>query len=100
LEDYYGLRTGPERQKSILDQILTCKHPKQLEYVVSWMAKNIEYPQPRTYKRWLKAIAFKQKELGVQVLITDEEMGGDVQLCRAIILFVRLQARRLLPIVP
>lgn len=77
IEDLYGLNTRNVRAKSVLEQIQTCKHPRQLEYMTKWILQNVEHPSQRTYKRWLRALKSKQEELGCQVLIFDEEAGGD-----------------------
>ena len=73
--ELYGLTTDLLRPKSILHQILTCTHPKQLEWVVKHLAMEAEYPSTRALRRWKNAIRAKQKELGVRVMIEENEGG-------------------------
>jgi hypothetical protein len=74
-QNLYGLNNVGLAAPSILRQIQTCYHPKQLEWVVKNLAMEAEYPSARTVLRWKKAILLKQKELGVRVMISDEQGG-------------------------
>lgn len=74
-QNLYGLNNVGEQAPSILRQIQTCYHPKQLEWVVQNLALEADAPSPRTLKRWKRAIMWKQKELGIRVMISDEHGG-------------------------
>jgi hypothetical protein len=71
-EDIYGLNNLGLPEPSILRQIQTCKHPKQLEWVVKNLVLEAENPSARAMKRWKRAIAYMQVQLGVQVMIQGE----------------------------
>ena len=73
-EDLYGLNTLDVRAPSILEQIRTCKTASQLEWVVKNRAMEAEAPNTRTLRKWKQAIEFHQKRLGVQVMISDEQV--------------------------
>ena len=73
-EQLYGLNTLGVRRKSVLEQIQSCEHPKQLEWVVKNLCLEAESPSTRTLKRWKRAIAYHQQRLGVQVMIVDEQV--------------------------
>jgi hypothetical protein len=74
-QNLYGLNNVGEQAPSILRQIQTCYHPKQLEWVVSNLCMDASAPSTRTIRRWKRAISYKQKELGVRVMISDEHGG-------------------------
>lgn len=75
-EDLYGLNTEGKRPPSILELIQTCKVPKQLEWVVRYRVLEAEHPSKRTLRRWRQAIAAKQKEFGIRVMWSGEEVVG------------------------
>lgn len=76
-EDLYGLNTEGKRAPSIIEQICTCKHPRQLEYMLRWVGQNINHtPSRRWYKMFKKAVIAKERELGCRVMYTQEEVEG------------------------
>ena len=74
-QNLYGLNNVGVQAPSILRQIQTCYHPKQLEWVVKHLCMEAESPSTRTVKMWKRAILQRQKSLGVRVMITDEDGG-------------------------
>lgn len=76
-EDLYGLNTEGHRTPSILEQIRTCTHPRQLEYMIQHVGRVIDYtPSNRWYRKFKAAVRAKEKELGVRVMYTEDEIPG------------------------
>lgn len=77
-EDLYGLNTMDVKAPSILNQIRTCVHPRQLEYMIQHVGRVMDFePSRRWYRKFVAAVRAKEKELGVRVMYTADEIGGD-----------------------
>ncbi len=75
--EYYGLDTDGKRPPSILENIRTCKHPRQLEYMVTWVGRNIDYqPSRRWYRQFVRAVTAAEKRLGCRVMYTNADIEG------------------------
>ena len=76
-EDLYGLNTMNVKAPSILEQIRTCHHPRQLEYMIQHVGKVMDFePSRRWYRKFVAAVRAKEQELGVRVMYTADEVPG------------------------
>lgn len=76
--EFYGLDTGARRPHSILEQIRTCTNPKQLDYMIQWVGKIINYkPSARWYRKFKTAVRAAEIRLNHRVMYTAEEVTHD-----------------------
>lgn len=78
--DLYGLNTLGTRAPSILEQIRTCTHPKQLDYMIQLVGKTIDYqPSRRWYRKFVAAVRAAEVRLNHRVMYTDKDIEGGQQ---------------------